>query len=371
MSSESKPRVIVSPVGASVLNGAPQKFALNQQQLAATDQALLNEFLAQKQEEFSQSTVETIRKQSAELNGIYAIYNGSLPKQDKDIHILIATDTAVGQACAHFVEDFLLTHGFTSVQVISPKNLAMRDLDEFNDGIKELLRLLQEVLPGYQENQYQILFNLVASFKSLQGYLATFGMFYADEIVYVFENTTVPITIPRLPIKIDTDSIEQYKVPLALMIDGNGIVALDTVQGLAPTMFDAVDNKVMPSKWGELIWGQIRDTLYDHDIFEFPRLEYTQEFRTNLMSLTKTLRIATQKTLAMVSIKLEESNGNTAILRGGQSGGILYSRLKNKEHNKRPVDHFRITDDIRVICQPQNGLLVLLGVGHHSINEDF
>lgn len=50
--------------------------------------------------------VEAIRKASAELNGIYGIYGGILPKRSQDVHFLITTDTIQGKATAEIVKTF-------------------------------------------------------------------------------------------------------------------------------------------------------------------------------------------------------------------------------------------------------------------------
>jgi putative CRISPR-associated protein (TIGR02619 family) len=46
---------------------------------------------------------------SAELNGIYGLYNDGLPSGE-DVHYLIATDTALGRAAADVVCAFLRQH---------------------------------------------------------------------------------------------------------------------------------------------------------------------------------------------------------------------------------------------------------------------
>ena len=48
-------------------------------------------------------------------------------------------------------------------------------------------------MPGYRQSHYRVVFNLVGGFKSLQGYMNTLGMFYADEIIYIFEAPTADL----------------------------------------------------------------------------------------------------------------------------------------------------------------------------------
>ena len=59
------------------------------------------------------SDVQARRLLSAELNGIYGLYNDELPS-GKDVHYLIAADTALGRAAADVVCDFLRQHNMNA-----------------------------------------------------------------------------------------------------------------------------------------------------------------------------------------------------------------------------------------------------------------
>ena len=62
-------------------------------------------------EKLLQEDSQLNRRISAELNGIYGIYNGRLPQNSPDQHCLICTDTAQGQKTGELIEDFLKGHG--------------------------------------------------------------------------------------------------------------------------------------------------------------------------------------------------------------------------------------------------------------------
>ncbi|MFM7578002.1 MAG: CRISPR-associated protein, partial [Microcystaceae cyanobacterium] len=55
------------------------------------------------------------RNASAELNGIYGIYQNQLTQGQQDIHYLIATDTHQGLTTAQVVENFLRGQGIVNV----------------------------------------------------------------------------------------------------------------------------------------------------------------------------------------------------------------------------------------------------------------
>jgi putative CRISPR-associated protein (TIGR02619 family) len=300
--------------------------------------------------------IPQIRRASAELNGIYGIYQEDLSKGREDYHFLIATDTVQGKTTAQIVEDFLRKQGLTNTSIYAPSGLSTVSTEAFSFGIDTLIVWLQDTIPPLKESKYKICFNLVGSFKSLQGYLNTIGMFYADEIIYIFEGEKSDlITIPRLPISVDSSLIQPYTMQLALLNAGAGLSPQETA-GIPETMLGEVDGKKTISTWGQLIWNQCKDDLLSHDLIPFSRLEYQDTFRADYnKAREKHKRVKLQETLATVTRLLDESNGDTAILR--QHGGIQYDKYSNKGN----IEHFRVTKSIRVSCVCKQGKLIL----HH------
>jgi putative CRISPR-associated protein (TIGR02619 family) len=205
-------RVVISTVGTSLLTNQINRSNLEEKdwysQLRDTANSTLEKtpknvlkiietLKVRAIKKLEQSSTAQIRSASAELNGIYGLYQEQLELSRQDMHWLVATDTAQGKETAEIVESFLQTRGIT-VQIYTPKGLSTTTTRCFSDGIDELLTQLDPMTSGYE----RVCFNLVGGFKSLQAYLNTIGMFYADEIIYIFEgfNSEV-ITIPRLPIK--------------------------------------------------------------------------------------------------------------------------------------------------------------------------
>jgi putative CRISPR-associated protein (TIGR02619 family) len=86
-------------------------------------------------------TVEEIRRASAELNGIYGLYEGKLEqgseKGKQDFHFLIATDTAQGLTTAQIVQSFLQEKGFI-VEIPPIRKLSTASTEDFTHGITEL-----------------------------------------------------------------------------------------------------------------------------------------------------------------------------------------------------------------------------------------
>ena len=205
-------RFVLSTVGTSILTnlidrGNPiegtwfgtlrDSANLKQDKLTDETEGVINTLAERALEKLNENSAATNRRISAELNGIYGIYGDKFPTDSQDQHYLICTDTAQGQMTGDLIKDFLESQGFT-VGVITPSQLSTQDPESFTTGTKELIKWLENNVPR-RESGYHVIFNLVGGFKSLQGYMNTFGAFYADEVVYIFESPTADlIKIPRL-----------------------------------------------------------------------------------------------------------------------------------------------------------------------------
>jgi CRISPR/Cas system-associated protein Csm6 len=89
---------------------------------------------------------DKIREISAELNGIYGIYEYT-EKSQQDQHWLITTDTAQGKIAANLVQSFLkLKFKGMDVQVYTPNNLSTKSTDKFQDGIDNFLKWIRSTI---------------------------------------------------------------------------------------------------------------------------------------------------------------------------------------------------------------------------------
>ncbi|MCA1991602.1 MAG: putative CRISPR-associated protein [Coleofasciculus sp. S288] len=300
--------------------------------------------------------IEDIREASAELNGIYGLYKEQLNQGDRDIHWLIVSDTAQDQVTAKMLEEFLRQQGL-NVDVYTPPGFSARSTEAFTNGIDELLNWIDETVPGYKDSGYQICFNLVGGFKAIQGCANTIGMFYADEIIYIFEGSRDIITIPRLPIKVDISVIKP--VQFALMAAG-AWVAVSELKNVPETLIFKVDDTATLTTWGRLIWNRSKEDLLSGDLLQFPKLKYESSFKRDYDNITeKNERVKLQETLAQVSYKLQESNGDTSVL---ANTGLKYDPYEGT----KGVDHFRVTLSLRISCKVIGNDLSLRYYGTHN-----
>lgn len=367
-------RFIVSTIGTSTLTNSINRkdpneaknwarilgMSANQKENELSDESkhVMEQLAERAQDKLNLNDVETHRRASAELNGIYGIYGTSLPQNSKDLHYLICTDTAQGQRTGELIKKFLTDNGFSTVNIITPAQLSTKDTKAFADGTKELIKWLEENIPK-PPSSYQVIFNLVGGFKSLQGYMNTFGAFYADEVIYIFESSSDLIRIPRLPIQIDITHLKNHLLIFVLMA-ADKLYPITELHGIPDTLLQPVNGYAGLSAWGELVWHQAKSELLSKALLPFPRLKYENSFHKDFNDehdIKK--RVKLQETLAKVSYLLDEHQGATI---GLHTGGLQY-----EPYNQFPgIDHFRINGGRRVSCKADQGHLILRHYGTHD-----
>ena len=368
-------RLILSPVGTSILtNQAGDQRSLmykyanrSESETPPEVRLLIQNLCEQVKNSLPKAQPVALQKASAELNGILGLYEGNLPAKSTDAHWLIATDTYQGQVAASIAQDFLKQH-FPNTQIFTPLGLSTRDKATFMEGIKELLQWCDETLPGYHNSGYTIHFNLTGGFKSLQGYLNTIGMFYADEISYIFESGEELITIPRLPIRLETEVFET-NAPLFLQLSGasEGLHS-DTVSAIPDVMLDRIDDRCLLSTWGQLGWNNAKEKILATHLIDLPQIAYEESFRRDFKGNNQAReKVRLQETIARVSYLLQENDGDISSLKGGRGGGILYDNFAG---NNNRLGHFRLDQGRRVSCEYVNQTLHLRHFGPHDYVND-
>lgn len=317
--------------------------------------------------------IDEIRRSSAELNGIYGLYRDQLNQGNQDIHWLITTDTAQGQVSAELIRNFLMDNHLV-VDIHTPQDLSTASTESFTNGIDELLKWFDEIIPGYQDSGYHICFNLVGGFKALQGYANTIGMFYqADEMIYIFEGSSEVITIPRLPIQVNHSVIKP--VQFALMASGVSVsVKLSELQSVPETLIYVVGEEAMLSNWGRLTWNKCKRELLAQDLLEFPCLVYEDCFKKDY----KKNNVDSQRKFELHEV-LSEVSGSMLKFKGDTTrfdSRLHFSRYEGAKKceggvRKNQIDHFYIKNTgWRVSCIAKEGKLYLRHYGEHDYVND-
>lgn len=239
------------------------------------DRDELNALIADAQQASENGSWADVRKQSAELNGLIGLLNHDIRTVQHE-HWLICTDTWLGEQSANIVKSWLDKQG-AKVQIKRCIDLQTEDLNAFQMALSELVQWCGEYLPAQQQH-YRIVFNLTGGFRSVQGFLQTLAMFYADETVYIFEHSSELLRTPRLPITITanetiTNHLTSFR-RLNLDLD-------DANAGQLPeTMTWRIDEQITLSAWGKLIWEQAKPELYSGQVYESPshRIRFGPKF---------------------------------------------------------------------------------------------
>jgi putative CRISPR-associated protein (TIGR02619 family) len=311
------------------------------------------------EQKLAEVDVRCVRKASAELNGIYGMYESDLSQGKLDTHWLVSTDTLQGKTTASIVKNFLLKAG-VNTDIFTPEGLSMANTECFSGGIDKLLEWFEYIIPGHKASNYQICLNLVGSFKSLQGYMNTIGMFYADEIIYIFEgeNSEV-ITIPRLPVIVDESVIHPYVREFALMSVGE--VSSESVSKIQESLIYKCGDVATLSTWGKLIWGKCKGKLLSGALLDFLNIGYSDAFLKDYNGISDPgKRVELQETIAKVSNLLVRNNSDLTQLK--TDGALQYNRYSNT----KKIDHFRVNLAIRVSSVLVGQKLILLNYGTHD-----
>ena len=285
------PNLIVSTCGTSLLTNQckdqERRNSLNrlsnkrEDDLHASEKELIDNEL-QNAERLLDETLELndLRKRSAEINTILGIYDNHIALGKDDYHLLLHTDTYEGKRTAMLLENWLRRYEIQQVELHCCEKLNTSNSRNFQLGIANLATYLAKTLPRWKEQRYKVIFQLSGSFKSLQGFMQTAGMFYADEIVYIFETSSEVIRIPQMPIdlnaaalKIVADNLHLFR----LFERQKGIVPkqeAEALSGLDLGMFVEMDDELAAlTAWGILCWERAKEKLYSEKLLDSPHNE--------------------------------------------------------------------------------------------------
>ncbi|WP_456371415.1 putative CRISPR-associated protein [Thermodesulfatator atlanticus] len=310
-------RLILSPCGTSLLTNNTSseirslvfKYANLVSPVSGEEGKKLSEHIKERKNYLLTSKPEEAAKLSAEINGIYRIYNENLASKHDDIHILLATDTWLGKETAKMVKDWLEKQRFSQIQVWDNiAGLRTDSLDNFHCAIAELVKHIHQVLPDYKRAGYRIIFNLTGGFKSIQGVLQTLAQFYADEAVYIFESSEELLRIPRIPISLEVVTSIKNALNIWRRLALGLPVSREEIQAIPDSFLIEIDYEITLSPWGELVWQQSKRKIYEECLWPPPseRISWTREFEKTVNELPPDRRYEINKRLDELALHLEK-----------------------------------------------------------------
>lgn len=219
-----------------------------------------------------------------------------------------------------------------NVELRRHRDLQTNNLAGFQTAMSELVKDCDEILPGYRKSGYHIVFNLTGGFKSVQGFLQTLGMFYADESIYIFESGKELLRLPRLPVRFDLlDTIQQHLFLFRRLAAGLPVKVTDCVDIPETLIFTDSEDATL-SVWGELVWRQMYRKLYDAQLLSPPssRICFSNGFEESVNKLPLERKIMINERIDQLARYLELGHKNNL-------NSLQYQPIRNKE--KLPSTH--------------------------------
>jgi putative CRISPR-associated protein (TIGR02619 family) len=312
---------------------------------------ILDIIIAKTRDELAVADHQKVMAMSAELNSILRLYPNHTPNQ-QDHHLLLSTDTWLGEETAKLVQIWLEKNN-QIVVIHRQTDLQTKDLVAFQTALSDLIKYLTDEIPSFKKSGYHIIFNLTGGFKSVQGFLQSIANFYADETVYIFESSPELLRIPKLPIKLDANVIIEKNANIFRKM-ALGITLLSTeVTGIPETLLLNIDGEVTLSPWGELLWSQAKQEIYQKLLDEpINRIRYTENFKENFNLLPKERKQLINQRVDQLFANLE---------RGENPKSFDLKPLKSKE--KKPstyeIDAWSDGDAKRIFGHYEDNVFIL------------
>lgn len=228
---------------------------------------ILRNHIKQVRQKLFESKLEEITKISAELHAILRFYEFHMADAKNDFHYLLTTDTFLGRQTGRIIKEWLSQY-VSSVQILDQTNLQTNNLTLFQWAMADLVKWIADTIPGFRDNGYHVIFNLTGGFKSVQGFLQTMAMLYADETVYVFEKEKELFRLPKLPIKLIPQDVIRNNFDFFRKL--NLGIPTSIPDGIPEIMLLRLENEYNLSDYGQVIFQQTKRILYEEQIWPSP-----------------------------------------------------------------------------------------------------
>jgi putative CRISPR-associated protein (TIGR02619 family) len=359
-----KPLYMLSSCGTSLLtNGASGdirtlliKWAnFRQEEIPKEVQALLEPHFTAQRKRFLETDTAEVKRLSAELNGLLTHYEESPYPKGEALHYLLLSATWQGECVGSILSEWLNDQGFV-VQLLKISDLVTHPLERFQNGLSELARYCHSDIPT---DSYQVIFNLTGGFKSVQGFLQTLALFYADGCISIFESGGL-LRIPRLPVKLEVDPLVRKHLTLFRRLDRGGIPILEAGE-LPETFLYRMGNEVCLSGWGDLMWLQTREILWQEKVLEpiSPLLEFEKKFTKTTNHLDAPRLYLLNAVIDKLERQLDSGHSSESQLNSAQ-----IKPLRTKDY--LPSDHEVYADNgDRILCHFDGKKLILDSLERH------
>ena len=299
---------------------------------------------------------DELKKISAELNALVTFYNGDF--KTKDYHLLLHTDTYLGDEVASIIEHFLQSKGLT-VEKFCATDLNTNSTDEFQLSLSEIIKNLSEQIEDFKNSGYKILFNLTGGFKGSNSFLQTMASLYADESFYIFETGEELLVIPRLPIKIDEEFFSN-NIKLFRANDIELDLEQKELEKLPKSVVTQIGNEYYISPWGEMVWQKYKNKIYRDELIEpiSDKIVYSTEFKKDFEKLNFEEKYQLNKSIDKLEKYVVDKTNPRSLRYHDLTGKIS----KQYSHEFYPFDG---NDSRRAYCNEKSGVIFLEKIDAH------
>ena len=289
------PNLIVSTCGTSLLtNGADGGLRrllithanAREQDMAESDRGEIDAWVEERRQYLLRADDEQAARLSAEINGLLAYYRGDgvpVPADHRDQHYLLVTDTYLGQRASGCISQWLERRFGQPATRVTAGGLNTSDIADFRAALADIVMQLDNLdLSAWREQGYRVVFNLTGGFKSVNGFMQTIGMLFADECFYLFEGSRELMRVPRLPIRLDAaTAFEDNLDAVRRMANGKELTRADCGSLPGTLLFEVSEDAVQLSEWGMALWIAVRPGIYGERLMDplSDRLRFFEAFR--------------------------------------------------------------------------------------------
>ena len=358
---EKLPNLLISTCGTSLWTNCadqPMRASLGKHSnvqesgVRGGDRDMIDRWLETRTAELCESSDKEAARLSAEINGLLGWYAAAGHNLDgDDIHWLVASDTYLGQRAAATVAAWLEDKTGQRPQCLSAKGLNTARLMDFRHALADMVKQFGELgLDGWRSEGRHVAFNLTGGFKSVNGFMQTLGMLFADECFYLFEGSSQVMRVPRLPLKFDAGADFRGSLQAVRRMARGDSVPRAKCGALSSSLLFEVDGECVLSEWGQALWEVERKALYGKRLMEplSARLEFSKKFRSQGMGREGVLGqpkylLGLNECLDALGALLDEDRNS-----GEFSGGRKQLKLlKGKPKGSRITHEFYIWNDAR------------------------
>ena len=227
----------------------------------------LREHLQARRELLLAADQQQVRRLSAELNGLLGWQQRpECQSSPQDMHLLLATDTLTGMATAGMVRDWLIQQGKTAI-IQSAPGLNTASLSSFRQSLSGLVRELDVQFKGFKSKGFTIHFNLTGGFKGLNGFLQALSTLYAEQAFYLFEGSSEVMLIPTLPLTLNAEQVIKDHLRAFRRLGSALPITAADAQDIPELLLFRIDDQVLLSEWGELLWLNAYRTIYREQLW--------------------------------------------------------------------------------------------------------